>query len=329
MGSLLLSSHMNRAGGEGKLLNVSMPFCYDCVYMQRRRLPPMNALLAFEAAARHGNFTRAAEELSVAQPAVTRHINNLEAWVGAPLFVRRGNQVMLTPGGRELADLATSGLDRFELGLRNIVASDDTELRIGASFGVTHLWLMPRISAMRSAARATINFVTSDSYRDFDDFSVDASIRFGNGNFGSNASDLLFSETCQIVASPDFLASHPDFDPYRLSQTISPRQMFDHGDPHGHGWMTWQSFAAQTGQDLETDVGFQQVGSYPTMLDMIAAGEGVGIGYWGLEETLIEQGKLVRIGPTFGREGCGYYLVYGAGAVAKKSFGRLRNYLLP
>lgn len=295
--------------------------------MIRRRLPPMNALLAFETAARHGSFTRAAQELSVAQPAVTRHIANIEAWLGAPVFARRGNRVSLTPQGQELAELSTSVLDRLELGCRNIAASDERELRIGASFGVTHLWLMPRISKMRAAAQVTINFLTSDNYRDFDDPSVDLSIRFGNGDFGENESNLLFPETCQVIASPAFLAANPGFDPHKLAETVDPRHMFDHGDPYAHGWMTWHEFAARTGQTLDADTPFQQVASYPTMLDMICAGEGVGIGYRGLEETLIEQKQLVRVGPAISREDCGYHMVYSQNVQAKKSFKRLRDYL--
>lgn len=288
----------------------------------------MNALRAFEAAARHGNFTRASEELSVAQPAVTRHINNLEAWLGVSVFVRRGNKVSLTPEGEELAELATSTFDRLELGLRDVIASSDVELRIGASFGVTHLWLMPRISEMRKAAETTINFMTSDNYRDFDDPSVDFSVRFGDGRFGENAADLLFAQTCQIIASPAFLEAHPEFDPLRLAETIDPKHMFDHGDPFGHGWMTWTLFAQETGQSLPTDTQFRRVSSYPTMLDMICAGEGIGIGYWGLEETLVEANQIARLGPVLRRPERGYYMVYRPGAAQKPSFQRLKRFLL-
>lgn len=287
----------------------------------------MNALVVFEAAARHKNFTRAARELSVAQPAVTRHIHNLQAWIGAPLFARQGNHVELTARGEELAELATAILDRLEVGLRPLASSNEQELRIGASFGVTHLWLMPQISALRAATRTTINFLTSDNYRDFDSLSVDVSIRFGDGRFGDLSSDLLFPETCQIITSPAFLAAHPEVDPLRLAQTVAPHHMFDHGDPHGHGWMTWEVFASQTGQSLPAATALQKVASYPTMLDMICAGEGIGVGYHGLEDDLIGNGEVIRIGPTFGRDRHGYYLVYASEALTKKPLARLRNYL--
>ena len=294
----------------------------------RRKLPPLNALVAFEAAARHKNYTRAAEELSVAQPAVTRHIHNLEIWIGGPVFTRQGNRVALTPRGQELAELATAVLDRLELGLQPLVGQDESELRIGASFGVAHLWLMPRISAMRAAAGTTINFLTSDNYQNFDDISVDASIRFGNGDFGNLASDLLFPETCQIIASPAFLAAHPGFDPVRLGETINPTRMFDHGDPHGYGWVTWETFAAETGQPLSKNMPFKKVESYPMMLDMICAGEGIGIGILGFEDDLVDKGQLVRIGPKFGREQAGYHFVYPVWALQKKALRKLRRFLI-
>ncbi len=296
--------------------------------MIRRHLPPMNALRTFEAAARHGNFTRASEELSVAQPAVTRHINNLETWLGVPVFARRGNKISLTAEGQELAELATSIFDRLELGLRNVTASGEEELRIGASFGVTHLWLMPRIGEMRKAAQTAINFFTSDNYRDFDDVFVDFSVRFGDGKFGKNSADLLFLQTCQIIVSPSFLAKNSEFDPLRLAGTIEPEQMFDHGDPFNHGWMTWTRYAAETGQELPSSAQFRRVASYPTMLDMICAGEGIGIGYWGLEETLVREKQIVRIGPVLRSNDQGYYMVYGPAVEQKKPFLRLKRQLL-
>ncbi|CRL16637.1 LysR family transcriptional regulator [Phaeobacter italicus] len=296
--------------------------------MARRKLPPMNALVAFEAAARHGSFTRAAEDLSVAQPAVTRHIARLEDWIGAPLFLRRGNQIRLTAEGETLAELATSVLDRLEVGLQDVAPVNDQELRIGASFGVTHLWLMPRIGAMRAAANVTINFITSDDYRSFDDRAIDCSIRFGNGDFGDNAADLLFLETCQIVASPEFLANHPTFDPDRPIATLDPALLFDHGDPHLNGWITWARFYEREGQSLPSGQRLRTVLSYPSMLDIICAGEGIGLGYWGLEDQMVQDGRLVRVGPALSRPHYGYYLVYRPDMTAKPAFQRLRTYLM-
>ncbi|WP_166416945.1 LysR family transcriptional regulator [Cochlodiniinecator piscidefendens] len=294
----------------------------------RRNLPPLNALFAFEAAARHGSFTRAAEELSVAQPAITRHIAKLENWFGHTLFTRRGSTIELTTEGHILAGLSTTVFDRLELGIRDVLPSNDHEILIGASFGVAHLWLMPRISGMRLAANATVNFLTSDDYRSFDDPSVDCSIRFGNGDLGSYNNDLLFREHCQIIASPTFLEMHPEFDPNDPLQTIDPKHLFDHGDPRANGWMTWERYLQHIGKPTSGAERFTKVLSFPTMLDMVAAGEGVTIGYRGLDDHLIEADQLVRIGTQVERDGHGYYLVYRNEVKSKRPFRRLRDYLL-
>lgn len=294
----------------------------------RRNLPPLNALLAFEAAARHGNFTRAAEELSVAQPAVTRQIAKLENWVGTDLFNRHGNAISLTEAGKLLANTSMTVFDRLELGMREVVPRNDLDILIGASFGVAHLWLMPRISGMRMATNATVNFLTSDDYRTFEDAKTDCSIRFGNGEFGPLSCDLLFEERCQIIASPDFMNAHPEFDRNNPIPTLDSNFMFEHGDPHANGWTTWATFCELSGHPQPGHQQLRTILSYPTMLDMVCAGEGIGIGYWGLEDQLVKEQRIKRIGQPVGRKSFGYYLVYRKELTAKRSFQRLREFLL-
>ncbi|MDC0131147.1 LysR family transcriptional regulator [Planktomarina temperata] len=294
----------------------------------RRKLPPLNAILAFEAAARHSNFTRAAQELSVAQPAVTRHVARLEDWIGSQLFLRNGSVVQLTREGTVLSELATTLLDRLELGIRDATRVGKDELVVGASFGIAHLWLMPKISALRMASEATVNFLTADDYRAFDDPSVDFSIRFGRGSFGVNCADLLFREHCQIIVAPKFLDQHPEFDPDAPLATLDPRLIFDHGDPRDVGWVTWSVWCELTGQSLPDRGQISKIGSYPTMLDLVSAGEGIGIGTMGLEDDLVASGAIVRVGRPIARDGFGYYFVYRKELLDKPSFARLRDHLL-
>ncbi len=294
----------------------------------RRKLPPLNALLAFESAARHRNFTRAAEELSVAQPAVTRHISNIENWIGTPLFERRGSNVRLTVEGAQLSELTTAALDRLELGVSQIQRTNSNELVVGASFGVAHLWVMPRISAMRNVSGKNINLVTSDDYRTFDDPSVDFSIRFGNGEFPGMMANALFEERCQIVASPSFLDAHPEIDPDNILGTTSPNLLLDHGDPFGIGWMDWERWFAQVGASFPGRPALRQVQSYPTMLDMVCAGEGISIGTHGVEDDLVQSGKIVLLGDTVSRPGYGYFLVYQEALQANATFNDLRAHLV-
>lgn len=263
----------------------------------------------------------------MAQPAVTRHIANLENWIGAPLFIRRGNIVELTESGRVLADLSTAMFDRLELGVREVGRSKEGELVVGASFGVAHLWVIPRIGKMRAASNANINLVTSDDYAAFDDPAVDFSIRFGNGDFGENCADQLFEERCQIIAAPSFLENNPGFDPYDLAKSIAPEMLLDHGDPNGIGWMDWSQWHALSNMPFPGKQSLTEVQSYPTMLDMVFAGEGISIGTIGIEDDLVASGKLVRIGSPIAREGYGYYLVFRKEQLQNASFEKLRMFL--
>ncbi len=295
----------------------------------RRRLPPLNALRAFEAAARLGSFTGAGRELSVAQPAITRHIANLEDWMGTPLFHRNGNAISLTAEGKTLSELTTSAFDRLELGIGDLArpGDKDREVIIGASFGITHLWVMPRISGLRSSTRAVVNFLTADDYRAFDDPGVDLSIRFGNGEFSGFQADLLFPERCYAVASPGFLAAHPEIDRANPAPALRPEWLLDHGDPYGAGWITWPRWFAQLGHPAPALPRRAAVLSYPLVLDMVQAGEGVAIGSVGLDDDLVAAGALVRLGPEVARPGYGYYLVYAPALRAKPWFEELRAHI--
>ncbi len=294
----------------------------------RRRLPPLNALLAFEAAARHSNFTRAAEELGVAQPAITRHINNLEAWLGISLFRRTGNAVSLTADGEAVSELVTSAFDRLEVSLGSLSVRRSNEIVIGASFGITHLWLMPQITAMRGAAGgAAINFMTSENYNDFDAGKVDLSIRFGSGEWPGKTAKLLFTETTYVIAAPSFLERTPQLDPDNLVGTLQPEWLLEHGDLHSYGWMTWKDWFDYHGSALSGELRNADIRNYPTLLDMIRCGEGVALGYVGLDDHLVEAGEIVRLGKPVSRPDLGYYILSNAGDALSGASKELWQYL--
>ena len=295
----------------------------------RRRLPPLNSLAAFEAAARLGGFTRAATELAVAQPAVTRHVTNLENWIGTALFIRRGNRVELTSDGKALADAAAASFDRLEVTLTRLGRSSRSEVQIGASFGMSHMWLMPRISGLRGAAQGVaINFVTSENYRDFDASQVDLSIRFGNGDWPQFQSDLLFNEDCSAIVSPRFLAEHPEVRPEALAETLSADMLIHHRDPFNAGWITWPLWFEHLGVPAPDLSGQPTLNNFPTVLEMVKAGEGLAIGSAGLDDQAVASGEILRIGPRIRREGFGYFLVYQPGALERPMVSAIRRHLI-
>ena len=156
----------------------------------------------------------------------------------------------------------------------------------------------------------------------------DFSIRFGDGNFGDNRCDLLFEEQCRIIAAPSFINTYPAFDPDNLADTIEPGLLLDHGDPNGIGWMNWELWHELTDASFPGSSRLTKVESYPTMLDMVCAAEGISIGTIGIEDDLISAGKLVCVGRPIARESFGYYLVYRRDLLSSPSFNGLRTWLL-
>ena len=117
-----------------------------------RRLPPLNALKAFEAAGRHESFTLAATELRVTHGAVSRHVQTLEAWLGVPLFERHNRRVVLTEAGRSYLPEIGAALDRMALATsRQIERSRAQVLQVNALATFTLRWLIPRLSAFQRA----------------------------------------------------------------------------------------------------------------------------------------------------------------------------------
>jgi LysR family glycine cleavage system transcriptional activator len=129
-----------------------------------RRLPPLNALKAFEAAGRHASFTLAAEELRVTHGAVSRHVQALEAWLGTPLFERHNRRVVLTEAGRSYLPEIGAALDRMALATARQIERGRTQIvHVNALATFTLRWLIPRLSQFqRTNPAVEIRLTTSN-----------------------------------------------------------------------------------------------------------------------------------------------------------------------
>ena len=144
-----------------------MPFMISNLNMAdfRFKLPSLSALSAFESAARHCNFSRAAEELRTSQPAVSRHISGLEGMLGAALFERERNRVSLTPDGQRLYHAVVAGFQEIGRAIDEIAQRPRRQtLTIACSYDVAHLWLMPRHDGLQDllGAGTDIRIVASE-----------------------------------------------------------------------------------------------------------------------------------------------------------------------
>jgi LysR family transcriptional regulator, glycine cleavage system transcriptional activator len=169
------------------------------------RPPPLHALRTFEAAARHGNFTRAAAELHITHGAISHQMKTLEHELGVALFHRRGRGVQLTEPGRELAATVRDALDRIERGVAALRGRTHRALTVSVLPAFATHWLIPRLSDFNSRhPDIDINVRASPLLSDFAVEDVDLAVRYGGGKWPGVQAVQLAHEDVFPVCSPRF-----------------------------------------------------------------------------------------------------------------------------
>ena len=198
-----------------------------------RRLPPLSAVRVFEAAARHGNFTRAAEELGMTQAAVSYQVKLLEERLGAPLFRREGRGVVLTDAGSRASPQVSRAFDAIDQAFARVRAEEEGLLTISTSNTFANTWLVWRLGSFQMAhPDMAVRLDTSDAISDLDSGEIDCAIRAGRGGWAGLAADKLVEIDFTPMVSPAFLASHP---------AIEPADLLDLPliSPHDPWWGAW------------------------------------------------------------------------------------------
>ncbi|HSF93503.1 MAG TPA: LysR substrate-binding domain-containing protein [Thermohalobaculum sp.] len=276
----------------------------------RRSLPPLEPLVAFEAAARHESFTRAAAELNLTQAAVSQRIRALEQNLGKPLFARAHRQVRLTTAGRALLHAAAPAL-------RQIAAAADelrlpaarTRLTVGADQSIAAMWLMPRLAAFRAAAgEASVRLVASDEEADGLADDVDIAILHGRGAWPGRVSVLLFAEEIYPVCAPAYLDSAP---PLRQPADLPGHALLELEDVRWD-WMNWRGWLSWAGVHRPAAREPLRINAYPLVIEAAKAGQGIALGWRRLVDSELASGALVRPLPQSARTEFGYHLVWPA-----------------
>ena len=251
------------------------------------RLPSLTALRAFEAAARHMSFAKAAEELFVTPAALSYQIKSLETELGQPLFHRLNRAVSLTEAGRALAPGASNGFATLLSAWRNTTRlTDNGVLTVTAGPAFTAKWLAPRMFEFAQAhPEIELRFSASLRIIDFDHDEVDVAIRFGLGHDKKVYSNPLIKEWMTPMMTPEMAE--------RIGMDLSQATLI-HDDSIGFfktpcDWPAWCRAAAI---DLDTSHGprFSQADH---ALDAAMSGAGVVLGRVSLATRALETGRLV------------------------------------
>lgn len=170
-------------------------------------LPPIASLRAFEAAARHMNFTRAAEELAITQAAVSYQIRLLEERLGTSLFVREPRRLLLTETGAELAASLRDAFDRMRATFESFHERAQSVLSLSVSQTFAANWLVPRLGSFQvENPSIAVRVEASDRLVDFSREKFDAAVRSGKGEWVGLAAHRLFSLTFTPICTPSLLA---------------------------------------------------------------------------------------------------------------------------
>src|SRR3979409_2416784 len=168
------------------------------------RLPSLNGLRAFEAAARHLSFTNAASELNVTQTAISHQIKRLEEELGVRLFVRQNRALTLTPQAQDYLPGIRAAFNDLRLATDRLLRKDDDHvLTVSTLASLAAKWLLPRLTAFQEAhSGIDVRITTSTGLVDFRSGDVDAAIRYGRGNWPGVRADWLMADQLFPVCSP-------------------------------------------------------------------------------------------------------------------------------
>lgn len=283
------------------------------------RLPPLSALRAFEAAARHLSFTRAAEELAMTQAAVSYQIKILEERVGSALFVRKPRQVLLTETGQALAIASTDAFRKIAEAFETARTGGQGTLSISTIPTFAANWLALHLGAFQMEnPRIAVRIETSDALVDLARDNIDVAVRSSRvGEWAGLDAHFLFHETFTPMLSPALAASiggvHEPADLLKLP-------IIDSGD---RWWTTWFGLVGVDAASALAARPRSQFGSQSYEGRAVVAGHGVGILTPAMFSQELAAGSLIQPFDILGHDDHSYWLVHQS---ARRNVPKIRAF---
>lgn len=254
-------------------------------------LPSINALAAFEAVARLQGFARAAEELNTSQPAISRHIRNLEIRFGAKLFDRQASPIRLTRKGQKFYVGVVQGLDVIENSTLELTRPENI-VTVVCSHSVSHLLLMPRYSQLRQALgpKAELRLMTAEYNLTQSAIDTGADIVFEYSSVPPETEHVVVcDEEIKPVGTPE-LVEHAT---KALKGDCAPPPLLGICKDN-FGWMDWRDWKQAYPEFSDWHVK-EEFDSYVYLLEAAAAGVGLGLGWRGFVASYLERGSLLEM----------------------------------
>jgi LysR family transcriptional regulator, glycine cleavage system transcriptional activator len=288
------------------------------------RLPSLNGLRAFEAAARHLSFTVAASELNVTQTAISHQIRRLEQELGIRLFDRQNRALALTTEAKEYLPGVRAAFNDLRLATDRLMRRDnDRVLTVSTLASLAAKWLLPRLTAFQEAHPGIdVRITTSTGLVDFKSGDVDAAIRYGRGHWPGLRADWLMADEMFPVCCPALLQSGK---PLKCPEDLAHHTLLHVSGGYDDDWRLWLTAAG-----MPTNLSKQPGLTFDLILMAVQAaidGIGVAMGRTSYVEADIAKGRLVVPFKIALPTDAGFYLVSPEARADAPKLGAFRQWL--
>src|SRR5438128_4062960 len=260
----------------------------------RTRLPSLDLLKGFDAAARHLSFTRAAEDLFLTQSALSRQIQTLEEQLGVALFERRHRELRLTGAGQLLQIATRAVLDELAQTFAKIRREQSAQpLTVSTNQPFAAMWLIPRLSRFRALHPEVDVFISADNrIVDLERERIDLAVRYCAEEMAPPGSPRLFGERLVPVCSPSLAADRER--PLKRPEDLARHTLLHIDDERGRfPWLNWSVWLAAIGiRDLEP-AGSLRFNHFDQVMQAALGGQGVALGRVPLIDSLLRERRLV------------------------------------
>jgi DNA-binding transcriptional LysR family regulator len=258
------------------------------------RLPSLDLLRGFEAAARLLSFTRAGEELHLTQSAVSRQMQELETQLGARLFERRHRALALTEAGQQFYAAAAQVLATMRAATDRLRAQSGRHaLAVTTTHSFAALWLIPRLAGFTRAHPGVDVRISADTrVQDLERDGMDVAIRHGPASLAGPNAERLFGERVFPVCNPKLLQDKSR--PLKTPADLSHHVLLAYDDPDvRHPWLHWRSWLEVEGLSELKPAGRISFSGYEQIIAAAVAGHGVALGRTPLLKDALAAGELV------------------------------------
>lgn len=294
----------------------------------KKKLPPLKALRAFEASARHLSLSKAADELFVSAGAVSQQVKLLEDFLGQALFERRHRQIVLTDAGKRLIPGVTAAFDQIMLSVDKVIENQtDKPLTISAAPSFAARWLVPRLLGFsKKHPDIDVRIDTSSALSDLVHSDIDVGIRFGSGQYPGLHTDFLSCQEVFPVCAPKLIRQGA---PLKQPEDLRHYQLlhYDYAQPvtSWPDWHMWMAAAGVDNVDTQRGLRFLEVN---LLIDATIQGQGVALAGSISVESALETGELIRPFEMSIPLDFAYYFVAHESKIDQPAIAAFRQWLL-